>query len=56
MLEKRVPKRTIKPSLPGLHKLKESSGGKYDDSFVESVRRLLYVIPVSALVMPFTLV
>ena len=49
-------KRTIKPSLPGLDKLKESNGGKYDDSFVESVRRLLYVIPVSALVMPFTLV
>ena len=46
----------LKPAMPGLEKLKESSGGRYEDSFVESVRRLLYVIPVSALVMPFTIV
>ena len=51
-----TPKQALKPALPGLDKLKESNGGHYEDSFVESVRRLLYVIPVSSLVMPFTIV
>ena len=34
---------------------KQSNGGSFDDSFVDGVKRLLCVIPVSLLVLPFTI-
>lgn len=40
----------------GIEKSKESNGGKYPDAFVTGVKQLLYVIPISALTIPFQVV
>ena len=40
----------------GLEKQKESNNGKYPDLIVNSVRQLSTVFPVSALIIPFSIV
>jgi len=40
----------------GLEKQKQSNDGKYPDLIVNAVRQLFYVLPVSALCIPFNMV
>lgn len=40
----------------GFEKSKESNGGRHVDAFVDGVKRLLCVLPISALAIPFALV
>jgi dipeptide/tripeptide permease len=40
-------------SRPSLRKVDKANGGKFETSFVDNIRMMLYVIPISALIVPF---